>query len=515
MPQTDEDKKKISNPFGTGKNYLAADDTTVVGVRVEKVEVPKGEIKIPIPEDEEIATPKEVLPKVQNSDTAGTNYLDPNEVAKLKVIPNPDLEGVTLSSPLATKLDENVIKKKTKSRKMKIGGISLIALFIVIFIFLSLVAFSVGRNNSLSSIAKSFPIESIPIVNLFIKPPELMILDGLMYTDSKSKGNEIDLKSVLTSSTTSESVHMNLKIGDEKYMVNLSDDKNTNIEILVPSLTEQYFKFNITNLDSYQNNPILQSSAAKSILTLYSKYNNKYIKMNDEKRVPKVTDPDFFKPENLNNGISELQADNLRIDVANIQIDLKPKLTTFFENELIKLNTFLKVRNMGRVKVRDMDTFKLTLDYTPTELEKYKLLLRPSLTSLLVDSSGDLARMVCHGNTVSSTQTFSVDKLDTCIESSTKTLKDAFLQDQSSFVNSIGIKNVSMYSDIVTGRIVKYEFTIYDSTSELTKNNAITLEVIPLKEELKVNAPSESEKFKDFIKDFFFTLFSQLNFSGS
>jgi hypothetical protein len=85
------------------------------------------------------------------------------------------------------------------------------------------------------------------------------------------------------------------------------------------------------------------------------------------------------------------------------------------------------------------------------------------------------------------------------------------MEDQASFINSFGIKNVSMYSDIETGRIVKYEFTIYDSTNEGEGNNIITLEVIPLKEDLKVNVPTESEKFRDFIKDLFNTLFSQLN----
>jgi len=233
--------------------------------------------------------------------------------------------------------------------------------------------------------------------------------------------------------------------------------------------------------------------------------------MADEKRVPKVTDPDFFKPENLNNGISELQADNLRIDVANIQLNLKPKLSNFFEGELIKLNTFVKVKNTGRVKVREFDTFKLNLEFTPSDLEKYKLLLRPSLTSLLVDSSEDMARIVCHGSNITNTQTFSVDNLDTCIESSTKSLKDTFIQDQSSFINSFGIKNINMYSDIETGRIVKYEFTIYNSTSGDSINNMITLETVPLKEELQLQIPSESEKFKDFIKDLIYTLFSQVN----
>jgi len=511
MPQTDEDKKKISNPFGTGKNYLTPETNEVVGEKIERVVIPKGEIKIPIPQDEIETSPKEVLPKVSFIDKEGTNYLDPNELAKLEPIPNPDLVGVTLSSPLATRLDENVVKKNTKLKKIKIGcGISAVV-FLIVFIFLSLLAFSVGRNNSLSSIAKTLPIENIPVVNLFIKPPELMIVDGLMFTDPKSKGNELDLKTVSTSGSKSESVHMNLKVGDEKYMLSMSDDKNTSIEVLVPSLTEQYFKFNLSNLSDYENDPLFDYPAAKAILNLYGKYNNKYIKMADEKRVPKVTDPDFFKPENSNNGISELQADNLRIDVANIQLDLEPKFTKFFENELTKLNTFLKVKNMGRAKVRNMDTFKLSLEFTPTDLEKYKLLLRPSLTSLLVDSSGDLARMICHGSTVTTTQTFSVDKLETCITTTSKGLSDAFMEDQASFINSFGIKNVSMYSDIETGRIVKYEFTIYDATNEGEGNNIITLEVIPLKEDLKVNVPTESEKFRDFIKDLFNTLFSQLN----
>jgi len=515
MPQTNEDKKKISNPFGSGKNYLTPDSNEVVGEKIEKVEIPKGEIKIPIPIDSEVSKPKEVLPEVHTSDIAGTNYLDPNELAKLKPIPNQELDGVALSSPLATKLDENVVKKSKTGRKTKIGCLIFGTIFLVVFIFLSLIAFSVGRNNPLSSIAKSFPIENIPIVNLFIKPPELMIVDGLMYTDNLDKGTELDLKSVLTGNNKSESTHLNLKAGIEKYMINLSDDKNTSVELLVPSLTEQYFKFNIPNIDSYQDDSILNIPGAKAVINLYSKYNNKYIKMADEKRVPKVTDPDFFKPDNLNNGISELQADNLRIDVANIQIDLKPKFSSFFENELTKINTFVKVRNVGRVKVRNMDTFKLSLDFSSTDLEKYKLMLRPSLTSLLVDSSSDLARLVCHGNTVTTTQTFSVDQLDTCISTSSKNLSDAFLQDQSSFINSFGIKNVSMYSDIETGRIVKYEFTLYDSTSEVGEMNSITLEVIPLKEDIKINVPTESEKFKDFIKDLILTLFSQLNSSGS
>lgn len=511
MPQTEEDKKKITNPFGSGKNYLTPETTEVVGEKIERVVIPKGEIKIPIPQNEEVGTPKEILPKVSVVDKEGTNYLDPNELAKLRPIPNPELEGVTLSSPLATKLDENVVKISKKKRNIKIGCIVFAILFLIIFIFLSLVAFSVGRNNSLSSIAKSFPIESIPVVNLFIKPPELMVVDGLMFSDNKSKGNELDLKTVSNSGSKSESVHINLKAGDEKYILNLSDDKNTQFEVLVPSLTEQYFKFNLSNLNDYQDDPLLNYPAAKALLNLYGKYNNKYIKMADEKRVPKVSDPDFFKPENLNNGISELQADNLRIDVANIQLDLEPKFTKFFENELTKLNTFLTVKNMGRIKVRDMDTFKLTLDFTPSDLEKYKLILRPSLTSLLVDSSGDMARIICHGNTVSTTQTFSVDKLETCVTTTTKNLTDAFVQDQASFINSVGIKNVNMYSDIVTGRIVKYEFTIYDSTKEAEGNSVITLEVIPLKEDLKIYVPTESEKFRDFIKDLFSTLFSQLN----
>lgn len=511
MPQTDEDKKKISNPFGSGKNYLTPETNEVVGEKIEKVEIPKGEIKIPIPQDEKAVTPKEVLPEVSNIDNEGTNYLDPNEIAKLEPIPNSDLEGVTLSSPLATMLEENVVKKKGLSKKTKIVCVVFAVIFIIVFTFLSLLAFSVGRNNPLSSIAKTLPIESIPIVNLFIKPPELMIVDGLMYSDDKSKGNELDLKTVSTIGSKRESVHMNLKVGDEKYMLSMSDDKNTQIEVLVPSLTEQYFKFNLSKLSDYENDPLFDYPAAKAMLNLYGKYNNKYIKMADEKRVPKVTDPDFFKPENSNNGISELQADNLRIDVANIRLDLEPKFNKFFENELTKLNTFLKVKNMGRAKVRNMDTFKLSLEFTPTDLEKYKLLLRPSLTSLLVDSSGELARIICHGNTVSTTQTFSVDKLETCITTTSKGLSDVFMVDQSSFINSFGIKNVSMYSDIETGRIVKYEFTIYDSKNEIEGDNVITLEVIPLKEDLKVNVPTESEKFRDFIKDLFNTLFSQLN----
>lgn len=511
MPQTDEDKKKISNPFGAGKNYLTPETNEVVGEKIERVVIPKGEIKIPIPQDDKVVAPKEVLPEVNFIDKEGTNYLDPNELAKLEPIPNPDLDGVTLSSPLATRLDENVVKKNTKLKKIKIGCGIFAGIFLIVFIFLSLSAFSVGRNNSLSSIAKSLPLENIPVVNLFIKPPELMIVDGLMFSDDKSKGNELDLKTVSTSGSKNESVHINLKAGDEKYILNLSDDKNTQFEVLVPSLTEQYFKFNFSNLDDYENSPILDYPAARAVLNLYSKYNNKYIKMADEKRVPKVTDPDFFKPENLNNGISELQADNLRIDVANIQLDLEPKVTKFFENELTKLNTFLKVKNMGRAKVRNMDTFKLNLDFTPSDLEKYKLLLRPSLTSLLVDSSGDMARIICHGSTVSTTQTFSVDKLETCVTTTSKNLTDAFVQDQASFINSLGIKNVNMYSDIETGRIVKYEFTIYDSTKEAEGNSVITLEVIPLKEDLNVTPPTESEKFRDFIKDLFNTLFSQLN----
>ncbi len=511
MPQTEEDKKKITNPFGSGKNYLTPETNEVVGEKIERVVISKGEIKIPIPQDEKSVAPKEVLPEVSNIDKEGTNYLDPNELAKLEPIPNPDLKGVTLSSPLATMLEENVVKKKGMSKKTKIGCGVFATIFLIIFIFLSLLAFSVGRNNSLSSIAKTLPVESIPIVNLFIKPPELMIVDGLMFSDDKSKGNELDIKSVLIGGGKSESVHLNIKAGDEKYILNLSDDKNTSIEVLVPSLTEQYFKFNLSNLEEYSNNPLFDYPGAKAILNLYGKYNNKYIKMADEKRVPKVTDPDFFKPENSNNGISELQADNLRIDVANIQLDLEPKFTKFFENELTKLNTFLTVKNMGRIKVRDMDTFKLTLDFTPSDLEKYKLILRPSLTSLLVDSSGDMARIICHGNTVSTTQTFSVDKLETCVTTTTKNLTDAFVQEQASFINSFGIKNVNMYSDIVTGRIVKYEFTTYDSTKEAEGNSVITLEVIPLKEDLKIYVPTESEKFRDFIKDLFSTLFSQLN----
>lgn len=511
MPQTDEDKKKISNPFGSGKNYLTPETNEVIGERVEKVVVPKGEIKIPIPEDEEISTPKEVLPKVQNSDTAGTNYLDPNEVAKLKVIPNPDLEGVTLSSPLATGLDENVIKKNSKVKKIKIGCIVIFVLFLIVFIFLSLVAFSVGRNNSLSSIAKSFPIESIPIVNLFIKPPELMVVDGLMFNDSSTNGTEIDLKSSTTGTETNEDLNVNIKNSKEKYKILVDDNKSASIELLVPSLTEQYFKISFKNLEDYKINPLFQFPGAQAMISLYSKYNEKYIKMSDEKRVPKVTDPDFFKPENLNYGISELQADNLRIDVANIQLDLKPKLNNFFENELTKLNTFVKVKNMGRVKVREFDTFKLNLDFTPSDLEKYKLQLRPSLTKLLVDSSEDISRLVCHGSNITNIQTFSVDKLDTCIESSAKSLKDTFIQDQSSFINSFGVKNISMYSDIETGRIVKYEFTIYNTSSGDSVNNMITLETFPLKEELQIQIPTESEKFKDFIKDVIYTLFSQLN----
>jgi len=511
MPQTEEDKKKISNPFGSGKNYLTPDTNEVIGEKIERVEVPKGEIKIPIPQDEEISTPKEILPKVQNSDTAGTNYLDPNEVAKLKVIPNPDLEGVTLSSPLATGLDENVVKKNTKNKKIKIGCIVFSIIFLIIFIFLSLVAFSVGRNNSLSSIAKSFPIESIPLVNLFIKPPELMVVDGLMFDETNPKGTEIDFKSRTTGTQTNEVLNINLKNSKEKYKVLVDDNESASIELLVASLTEQYFKVSFRNLEDYKLNPLFQFPGAQAMLSLYTKYNEKYIKMADEKRVPKVTDPDFFKPENLNNGISELQADNLRIDVANIQLNLKPKLSNFFEGELTKLNTFVKVKNTGRVKVREFDTFKLNLEFTPSDLEKYKLLLRPSLTSLLVDSSEDMARIVCHGSNITNSQTFSVDNLDTCIESSTKSLKEGFTQDQSSFINSFGIKNINMYSDIETGRIVKYEFTIYNTTSGDSINNMITLETVPLKEELQIQIPSESEKFKDFIKDVIYTLFSQVN----
>ena len=511
MPQTEEDKKKITNPFGSGKNYLTPETTEVVGEKIERVVIPKGEIKIPIPQDEKIVTPKEVLPDVNVDDKEGTNYLDPNELAKLKPIPNPELEGVTLSSPLATKLDENVVKISKKKRNMKIGCIIFVVLFLIIFIFLSLIAFSAGRNNSLSSIAKTLPIENIPIVNLFIKPPEQMIVDGLMYSEVSPKGSEVDFKSNTTGGESNESLNVNLKNSDEKYKIILDDNKSASIEILIPSLTEQYFKITFKNLEDYKANPIFQFPGAQAMISLYSKYNEKYIKMSDEKRVPKVTDPDFFKPENLNNGISELQADNLRIDVANIQLDLKPKLTKFFENELTRLNTFVIVNNMGRVKVRDYDTYKLNVEFTPTDLEKYKLLLRPSLTSLLVDSSEDISRIVCHGSNVTTTQTFSVDKLDTCIESSTKSLKDAFIQDQSSFINSFGIKNVSMYIDIQTGRIVKYEFTIYNSTSENSISNSITLETVPLNEELQIQVPTESEKFKDFLKDVISALFSQLN----
>ena len=511
MPNTEADKKKITNPFGTGKNYLSPENSDVIGEKTEKVEISRGEIKIPIPKDDEVISPKEVLPHIQNSDTAGTNYLDPIELAKLKTIPNPDLEGVTMSSPLATKLDENVVKKSNKNKKIRIVFLIVSILLLFIFIFLSLVAFSVGRDNSLSSIAKSFPIENIPLVNLFVKSPELMIVDGLMYKETSVKGTEVDLKSVLTRNNKSESVKVNLKNSDEKYLLNVIDDKNTSIEVLVPSLTEQYIKFSISDLESYQDDPLLQTYSAKAMLNLYAKYNNKYIKLSDEKRVPKVSDPDFFKPENLNNGISELQADNLRIDVANIQLDLKPKLNKFFENELTKLNTFVKIKNMGRVKVRDFETFKINVEFTPEELEKYKLLLRPSLTSLLVDSSSDLARLVCHGNTVTGTENFSVDSLDKCIEDTTKVFSNAFLKDQSSFINSIGIKNVSMYSDIETGRLVKYEFTIYDSGKSSDSQNILSLEVIPLKNSLSISIPSESEKFKDFVKDFLLTIFSQLN----
>lgn len=511
MPQTEDDKKKITNPFGSGSNYLNPDDTEVVGEKIERKEIPKGEIKIPIPLDDEKVTPKEVLPDVHTSDTAGTNYLDPNEVAKLKVIKDPELEGATLSSPLATKLDENVIKKNSKSKRIKIGCFVFGIIFLIIFIFLSLVAFSVGRNNSLSGIAKTFPIENIPVVNLFIKPPELMVVDGLMFDETNPKGTEIDFKSRTTGAETNEVLNINLKNSKEKYKVLIDDNESASIELLVPSLTEQYFKISFKNLESYKLNPLFQFPGAQAMLSLYSKYNEKYIKMADEKRVPKVTDPDFFKPENLNNGISELQADNLRIDVANIQLDLKPKLSNFFEGELTKLNTFVKVNNMGRVKVRDFDTFKLNLDFTPSDLEKYKLLLRPSLTSLLVDSSEDISRIVCHGSNITNTQTFSVDKLDTCIDSSTKSLKDAFIQDQASFINTFGIKNINMYSDIETGRIVKYEFTIYNTSSGDSINNSITLETVPLKEELQIQIPTESEKFKDFFKDVIYTLFSQLN----
>lgn len=512
MLQPVEDKKNITNPFGSGKNHLTPESNEVIGDKIEREVVPKGEIKIPIPQEEKSMTQKDFLPEVNVNDKEGTNYLNTSEIAKLETIPNPDLEGITLSSPLATRLDENVVKKNTKCKKIKLVCGVFAVLLLILFIFLSLLAFSVGRNNStLSSIAKTLPIENIPIVNLFIKSPELMVIDGLMFSDDKSKGNEIDLKTVTTRGNKNESVHMNLKAGDEKYMLNLNDDKNTSIEILVPSLTEQYFKFNLSNLEEFSNNPLFNNPAAKAILNLYGKYNNKYIKMADEKRVPKVTDPDFFKPENSNNGISELQADNLRIDVANLQINLKPKFIKFFENELTKLNTFIKVKNMGRAKVRDMDTFELSLEFSPSDLEKYKLLLRPSLTSLLVDSSNDLARMVCHGSNVTTTQTFSVNNLETCITTTSKNLSDAFIQDQASFINSFGIKNVNMYSDIETGRIVKYEFTIYDALNEAEVNSVITFEVIPLKEDLNVTAPTESEKFRDFLKDLFNTLPSQIN----
>lgn len=515
MPQTSEDKKKITNPFGTGKNYLSPDKTDVIGIKIEKEEVPKGEIKIPIPIEENITTPKDVLPEVHAVDTAGTNYLDPNEVAKLKVIPNPELEGVTLSSPLATKLDENVVRKNKKVKYMKIGCIVVSILFSLIFIFLCLIAFSVGRNNSLSSIAKSISVESIPIVNLFVKPNEQMLLDGFMFNESTNKGNEISIKSDTKSNKGPKNENINLKIGNEKYIITYSDNLYSDVEVLVPSLTEQYFKINIRDLNKYIDEGIVQSLGSESMSNLLQKYNNKYIKMSDERRVPKVTDPDFFKPENINNGISETQADNLRIDFANIQLDMKPKLTTFLEKELIKINKFVKVNNSGRVKVRDYDTYKLKLDFSSQDIENYKTLLKPSLTTFLVDNSENIAKVICHGNTISLGESFSINDQEVCITSTSKSLKDYYLDAQSSFINSISIKNVSIYVDIVSGRIVKYDFTIYDTNISTNFEQTISLEILPLKEDLKFSIPTESEKFKDFVKDLVYTLFSQLNLSGS
>lgn len=510
MPQTDDDKKKITNPFGSGKNYLKPETNEVVGEKIERTVVPKGEIKIPIPQDEIVSTPKEVLPEVQVIDKEGTNYLDPNELAKLESIPNHELDGVTLSSPLTTKLDENIVKKKGINKKVKVGCISFAIVIFIVFVFLSLIAFSVGRDNSLSNIARSIPIESIPIVNLFVKPSELMILDGLMYTDSSSKGNEIALKSDIKGNDGPSSENFNLKIGNEKYIFNYTDNKSGSIEVLIPSLTEQYFKISIKDLDEYKDNPQFQSLGAQSMRSLLQKYNNKYIKMSDEKKVPKVTDPDFFKPENINNGISESQADNLRIDFANIQIDMKPKLTDFLEKELVKINKFVKINNSGRVKVRDYDTYKLNVDFTAKDLENYKTLLKPSLTSLLVDNSENIAKMFCHATTVYTTQTFTVDELETCVKNTSKTLKNSYTDDKASFLNSLGIKNVSVYVDIVSGRIVKYDFTIYDLNISTNFEQAISLEIIPLKDDLKITIPTESEKFKDFIKDLIYSIFSGL-----
>lgn len=492
----------------------------------------------------EVNIQEEANISVNNSEGVKKNVVV--ETPKVKISEHPE-------DLIKKELPPIVVPDKPKASKGKI--ITIVVIIVIVILLLALLSIPVlsalgtARNNAFSSLSVSLPVENLPVFNLIAKNPKLIIADifnkplsGNTNNKSLSEKVSIDMKikdykaNVLSTYTLNLQVsNKNNASGSGKQNLNFGGTIDTNgnqividpnsvgIETTTISTKEYYLKYAVTSEVKNLIFPTNLNSYYNSVLELFNKYNDKYVKFSTEEKVLSPDDPNFFKPKQKS-PTSQLEA--FQIDESSFYEEMNPKFKTFMGDNLLKADKVIDVVNEGRVKVQGVDSIKLRLKYDQSKFKEYQKELVSSSADFIYNNFSSFARLYCasslramNSNSVKSSDIENCTNLYT-----TKTTREEVLTFFSIF-NYIDFNNVVIYVNAENNDLTKLTIDLtFDGNSYLTNILAIIspskvaliapqseridpiaisldYETIKSDKEINIVAPIESTSYEDFLKE--------------